>query len=83
MIDPNKYLKIVEMIKSIDDMEVIEAFLYNRGKIVIDKKDLYEQYSAEEIREISDKRQKVKKINPCRLGFGRNDDEKNDDECFR
>lgn len=61
MIDPEKYLKIVELIKSRDDLETVEAFLYNRGKIVIDKKDFYEHYSLEERREICEISQKSRK----------------------
>lgn len=47
MIDANKYLSIVELIKSNDDFETLTAFLYNRGKLVLDKKELYEKYDTD------------------------------------
>jgi len=67
MIDPEKYLQIVEIIKDNNDLETVEAFLYNRGKIVIDKKDLYESYDNHERKQIIDAYQKPK-TNPCRIG---------------
>ena len=94
MINPNKYLQIVELIKNSDDLETVEAFLYNRGKIVIDKKDFYEKYDADERRQISEISQKPKR-NPCILSFGgseekielgkpdNEEEDENDYSCYR
>ena len=69
MINPETYLKIVEIVKNHDDLESLEAFLYNRGKLVIDKKHLYENYTPSCIEKIKDALNKPRK-NPLIFGFG-------------
>jgi hypothetical protein len=54
MIDANKYLSIAELVKTSDDFETLTAFLYNRGKLVLDKRELYEKYDVETCKKLAD-----------------------------
>jgi hypothetical protein len=89
MINAEKYIQIVELIRSKDDIETVEAFLYNRGKIVIDKQDLYRHYNNEERRQILEAHENPKKTK-CILRLGGYDeicksipgDEEDEDENY-
>jgi len=54
MTDPELYLKITSLIKTKDDFETLEAFLYNSGKLVFDKRDLFEKYDSGTIKKLKD-----------------------------
>lgn len=54
MVNPEKYIKLAEMINTKEDFETIEAFMYNNGKIVLDKRHLYENYPQDCIKKIID-----------------------------
>jgi hypothetical protein len=73
LINPDKYLQIVEMFKTEDDIEALEAFLYNRGKLVISKKDLWENYTSDARAQVIETQNKPRnKKNPI-LAFGNYD----------
>ena len=64
MSDPELgYPNLANLGLSPDDFDTIEAFLYNHGKIIIDKKDFYEQYDIDERRRICEISQKPKRKN--------------------
>lgn len=69
MINTETYLKIVELVKTQDDLEAVEAFLYNRGKFVIDKKALYEDYCEEDRNAILETNSKPKRRARIKLGI--------------
>jgi hypothetical protein len=54
MIDANKYLSIAELVKTSDDFETLTAFLYNRGKLVLDKKEIYEKYDTDTCKKLTE-----------------------------
>jgi hypothetical protein len=54
MVNADKYLSLVENFKTEEDIETLEAFMYNRGKIVLDKTHLYQNYSKECIEKIKE-----------------------------
>jgi len=69
LINPDKYLQIVEMFKTEADIEALEAFMYNRGKLVISKKDLWENYTPDARAQVLETHNKPRRRNPI-LAFG-------------
>jgi hypothetical protein len=69
MVDPEKYLKLADLINSEGDFETLEAFMYNNGKIVLDKRHLYQNYPTECIDKIKEVYNKPnRKVNILKLG---------------
>ena len=58
------------MFKTEDDIEALEAFLYNRGKLVISKKDLYENYTLDARAQVIETQNKPRRQKNPILAFG-------------